>query len=161
MSSIANQQVEFKIAPPESLYIIGSNSIQNSGEFYILEANAASSPENKRRKRILDIGVTLILLPLTPVLLIINKNRIQLIRNIFNVLFNKVSWVGYHWKDDLGIQLPIYVKGVITPYEFIEKEILDKEKIENVNYQYARNYTISKDLELIFKGLLRLGNSPH
>lgn len=160
MSSIANQQVEFKIAPPESLYIIGSNSIQNSGEFYILEANAASSPENKRRKRILDISVTLILLPLTPVLFIINKNRIQLIRNIFNVLFNKVSWVGYHWKDDLGIQLPIYVKGVITPYEFIEKDLLDKEKIENVNYQYARNYTISKDLELIFKGLLRLGNSP-
>tara|TARA_R110002049_G_scaffold3502_10_gene26254 strand:+ start:1083 stop:3056 length:1974 start_codon:yes stop_codon:yes gene_type:complete len=161
MSALSDQQVEFKIAPPKSLYIIGSNSIQNSGEFYILEANAASSPENKRKKRLFDLFVALLLFPLLPLLILINKNRIQLLKNFGKVLLGKISWVGYRWEDKMEIQLPIYVKGVFKPYEFIEKELLDPEKIDKINYQYARNYSVAKDLELIGKGLLRLGNTPY
>jgi O-antigen biosynthesis protein len=160
MSAIADKQVEFKIAPPESLYIIGSNSIQNSGEFYILEANAASSPENKRKKRILDIIIWLILLPFLPILFLFNKNRLQLFTNFIDLIIGRISWVGYRWKDKLGVQLPIYVKGIIQPYELIDKELLDEEKIGKTTYQYARNYKLSKDIELIFKSLFSLGNLP-
>ncbi len=160
MSAIADKQVEFKIAPPESLYIIGSNSIQNSGEFYILEANAASSPENKRKKRILDIIIWLILLPFLPILFLFNKNRLQLFTNFIDLIIGRISWVGYRWKDKLGVQLPIYVKGIIQPYELIDKELLDEEKIGKTTYQYARNYKLSKDIELIFKSLFSLGKLP-
>jgi GT2 family glycosyltransferase len=160
MSALSNAQVEFKIAPSESLYIIGSNSIQNSGEFYILEANAASSPENKRKKRLLDIAISLILFLILPLVLLLNRLRIQVIKNIVIVLIGKASWIGYRWEDKMGIQLPIHVKGVIKPSSFEAPELFDEEKKDKLNYQYARDYSIWKDLQIFLSGFLKLGNTP-
>ncbi len=160
MSALSNAQVEFKIAPPESLYIIGSNSIQNSGEFYILEANAASSPENKRKKRFLDVIISLMLIPLLPIVLVLNKFRIQTIKNVGIVLIGKASWIGYRWEDKMGVQLPIHVKGVLKPSSFEAPELLDEEKKDKLNYQYARDYSIWKDLQMLFSSFLKLGNTP-
>ena len=50
MSTINNENIEFKIAQPDSS-LIGSNSINSSGDVYVLNINAISQ-EDKRKKRL-------------------------------------------------------------------------------------------------------------
>src|SRR5690606_12392810 len=95
MSKVADKRIEFKIAPPESLYIIGSNSIETSGEVFMLDVNSVSLERNRRAKRVLDIALSLAFVPLIPVLLFIVKQPLGLVRNIFQVLFGKKSWAGF------------------------------------------------------------------
>uniref|UniRef100_UPI00345F1232 glycosyltransferase n=1 Tax=Lentimicrobium sp. TaxID=2034841 RepID=UPI00345F1232 len=68
MAQLRDMEIEFKIAPPESLSIIGSNSISTMGDVYIVDINSITKVNNHRNKRQLDIGTALILLPLFPVL---------------------------------------------------------------------------------------------
>ncbi|GIV44271.1 MAG: hypothetical protein KatS3mg035_1394 [Bacteroidia bacterium] len=111
MSRISNTNIEFKIAPPESLFIIGSNSINTNGELYIVNINSINKTSNIRSKRFLDISSSLILILFLPVLLIIVPNRIGLISNILQVLLGKKSWVGYK-ETNLKQELPKIKKGV-------------------------------------------------
>jgi GT2 family glycosyltransferase len=161
MSEIKDKNVEFKIAPPESLYIIGSNSIQNSGEFYIMDTNAISNPTNRRKKRALDISISILSLILSPILLLFVQSKVQFLINIFRVIWGKTSWVGYHWTDKIGEQLPLHKKGVLTPADNFDRELIDPELISKTNYQYSRNYNTIKDIELILKNITKLGNTPH
>jgi len=161
MSEIKDKSVEFKIAPPESLYIIGSNSIQNSGEFYIMDTNAISKPTNRRKKRALDIGISIMSILISPILLLIVKSKAQFIANIFIILRGQASWVGYHWSDKIGDQLPLHKKGVLAPADNFDRELIDPELINKTNYQYSRNYSTAKDIEIIIKNTVKLGNYPH
>ena len=67
MSELENPQIEYKIAPPESLSLIGSNSINTAGDLYTLEINSISKIKNHRNKRFLDIVVSLLLCLSLPV----------------------------------------------------------------------------------------------
>ena len=62
MITLVTKGVEFKIAPPESLSIIGSNSIDTAGDLYVIDVNNVGRPENRREKRLLDIVAGLFLL---------------------------------------------------------------------------------------------------
>ncbi len=66
MSELKNEQVDYKIAPPESLSIIGSNSINASGDLYVIDINAITKKANRRNKRLLDVLVSLTLLVFFP-----------------------------------------------------------------------------------------------
>ena len=55
MSVIDRHNLDFKIAPEESMYVIGSNSINTQGELYAFEVNGINKPENIRNKRVFDI----------------------------------------------------------------------------------------------------------
>ena len=95
MSELKDQQVDYKIAPPESLSIIGSNSINTSGDLYVIDINAITKMSNRRNKRLLDIIVSFVLLVLYPIDLFFVKNPLQLLVNLFSVLFSRKSLVGY------------------------------------------------------------------
>ncbi|MFN5793797.1 MAG: glycosyltransferase family 2 protein, partial [Bacteroidota bacterium] len=45
---VDNQKIEYKIAPPESLFIIGSNSINSQGELYVVEINSIGKESSRR-----------------------------------------------------------------------------------------------------------------
>ena len=47
MSLIGNTHLDIKIAPPESMYVIGSNSINAQGELYALNVNSITKKENQ------------------------------------------------------------------------------------------------------------------
>src|SRR5439155_7957891 len=83
-------------APPESLFIIGSSSIDNPGELYVIDINSISKSVNKRNKRVIDLLLGLLLLTLSPVFIFLQKNPIGYLKNIFNVLIGKISLVGYY-----------------------------------------------------------------
>ena len=55
MSVIDRHNLDFKIAPEDSMYVIGSISINTQGELYAFEVNGINKPENIRNKRVFDI----------------------------------------------------------------------------------------------------------
>lgn len=155
MSRISHTNIEFKIAPPESLFIIGSNSINTNGELYVLNINSINKPANKRNKRMLDIIVSLLLIILFPILVIISPTRLGLFRNILNVLIGKKSWVGY--KQTLQKQeLPKIKNAVLNPVDFLPK-LPDEQTIHRLNQLYAKDYQVNNDLHIILKSWRLLG----
>ena len=62
MLGLSHANVDYKIAPQESISIIGSNSIDTQGELYSLDFNLIAKSSNKRIKRLFDILSSIILL---------------------------------------------------------------------------------------------------
>lgn len=157
MGNIENNEVDFKIAPPESLYIIGSNSIESSGEYYIIGSNAILKPLNQRNKRFLDIVISLLLFILSPILILFMRNKTNFLKNIWLVLLGRISLVGFSnlfGKRDPELRIR---QGVLTPADLYDQDTLEDHLIEKINFEYGRNYGLLKDLEIIFKNLLKLG----
>jgi len=157
MSMQTSRHVEYKIAPPESLFIIGSSSVDNPGELYVIDINSILRPVNKRNKRLLDILFSLFLLPLFPILIFLLRNPGGLLSNIFNTLLGKRSWVGYAPNENSRTNLPQIRPGVISPADGL-KQKLDHETIGRLNSLYAKDYNVYKDLDLIRKGWRKLGS---
>jgi GT2 family glycosyltransferase len=65
MSRLVQTNVDFKIAPPESLFLVGSNSIDSAGDLYVIDINSIAKPENKRNKRLFDIFLQYLCFPFT------------------------------------------------------------------------------------------------
>lgn len=142
--------VDYKIAPPESLSVIGSNSIDTSGDLYVIDINSVSKVANRRNKRVLDIAIALLLLVLLPLELFFVKNFIGLIANIFSVLFGYRSWVG----TPSG---PKSMKpGVLRPTDAFRQSV-DVETTERLNLLYTKDYRTWNDLNIILKGFRNLG----
>ncbi|MFH1161232.1 MAG: glycosyltransferase [bacterium] len=158
MSELKDQQVDYKIAPPESLSIIGSNSINTSGDLYVIDINAITKMDNRRNKRLLDVITASGLLLFYPILLFTVKNPIGLIRNIFLVLLSLKSWVGYSDLTESEIhRLPGIKKGVLNPFDAFRKKPVPGEAIARLNLLYARDYKITNDVNIILKGFRDLG----
>jgi GT2 family glycosyltransferase len=158
MSELKDQQVDYKIAPPESLSIIGSNSINTSGDLYVIDINAITKVSNRRNKRLLDIIVSLILLIFYPIDLFFVRNPFHLFINLLSVMFSRKSLVGYTtYSDPEDQRLPEIRKGILTPIDAFEEKNILPEAAFRLNIMYARDYKISNDLKIIFKGFRELG----
>ncbi len=156
MSELKDTLVDYKIAPPESLYIIGSNSIDTSGDLYVVNINSISKFSNKRNKRFFDIMASLLLIIISPALLFFVKNTTGFFRNIFLVLFARRSWVGYNRNEESN-KLPAIHKGILNPSDAFQKRTLDNEMITRLNMIYARDYRIMNDINILIKGIKELG----
>lgn len=157
MRSINMPGVQFKIVPEESSFIIGSNSKNTSGDFYTLDLNLAlSQPLHLRKKRMLDILVSFILLALSPLLVFFIRQPLNYIRNLFSVLAGRKTWVGYMNAGNLA-GLPKIKSGVLNPAS-TEKTIVESATASKLNLLYARNYTVEKDLYIILLSIAKLGN---
>jgi lipopolysaccharide/colanic/teichoic acid biosynthesis glycosyltransferase len=157
---LKDEQVDYKIAPPESLSIIGSNSINTSGDLYIIDINAIIKKSNRRNKRMLDVTVSLILLLLYPLLIFIVKKPVGVLKNIGAVLFAMKSWVGYTYLSESETQrLPEIKSGVLNPQDAFKQKNLSEETIIRLNLLYARDYKLANDINIIIKGFSQLGRS--
>jgi len=157
MGAIDEQAVDFKIAPPESLYIIGSNSIESSGEYYLIGSNAILKPIHQRNKRLVDILLSLLFILCSPLLILLQRDRRQFYANLFKVLSGKLSLVGFSSLFGDGDQQLRIKKGILTPADLHEKETLDAHIIEKLNFEYGRDYRLANDLEIIANNLRELG----
>lgn len=155
MTRTFNRNVEYKIVAEGSEYIIGSSSKNTKGDFYTLNIQLnIIKEENIRSKRMLDVMVGFILLPLSPLLMWLTLKPFQFLKNIFDVLLGKYSWVGF--TQNLQIKLPEIKKGIITPVN--GKELKDLSRITRKNFLYARDYNPYIDLKLILLSFRRLGS---
>ncbi|MCX6243140.1 MAG: glycosyltransferase [Bacteroidetes bacterium] len=158
MSELQDQQVDYKIAPPESLSIIGSNSINTSGDLYVIDINAITKMANRRNKRLLDILISFSLLVLYPVALFLVKNPFGMLKNLISVLFARRSLVGYApHKTTEDHRLPEIRKGILTPIDAFKDKNINTEASERLNIMYARDYKLTNDLIIISKGFRNLG----
>jgi GT2 family glycosyltransferase len=155
MLTLVSSGVDFKIAPPESLSIIGSNNIDTAGDLYMIDVNSISKSNNKRNKRLLDIGISILAILFSPVLFFMQENKANFFINCFNVLFGFYSWVGYGKITDKA--LPEIKRSVLSPGMLIGDDA-DSDKIKLANLRYAKDYKIEKDLIVIWKCRKKLGS---
>jgi hypothetical protein len=155
MTAIDSSKIDFKIAQPDSLSLIGSNSIETAGDLYVLNINSITKTENIRSKRTFDLLLSVAFILATPLLVFIYKKPINYIRNIFKIFFGKLSFVGYlSGSSNQAYQLPRIKKGVLNPIDglvFEDKSITDK-----LNLIYARDYSIRKDFGILVKAWKKL-----
>jgi hypothetical protein len=156
MTDINQPRIEYKIAPPESVFIIGSNSVNTQGELYLLEMNTIEKSANRRNKRLFDIAVSIILLIFSPLLVFANKKPLNFIANIFQVLVGKKSWVGFSNKYDQHLKLPKIKPGILSSADLIESENFDVNTYVNLDLLYAKNYSVDEDLQILLKNLNKL-----
>ena len=156
MSSLTDHEVSFKIAPPESLFIIGSNSIEAFGDLFAISINAINRPENRRMKRLLDLMICGMVLLGLPVHLFFVKNRKGLIHNLLAVLAGKRSWVGYHPSEE-NHKLPRIKNGVLYPDDVVKNKTLHPDTISNLNKMYAKDYKPENDLTIVLKAYRKMG----
>lgn len=157
MSAPSASNVEYKIAPPESLFIIGSSSVDDPGELYIIDINSINKKVNRRNKRFIDVSFSIVLLIASPLLFLTQRNGIEFLRNIFRVLSGKFSWVGYSGRS---LRLPKIKEGVLNPLDALRNSVNDELTINRLNSLYARDYRVYTDIKIIKKGWRNLGRRP-
>ena len=150
-------KVDYKIAPEDSLSIIGSNSIHTRGDLYTVDINAVDRTSNRRNKRLLDLFLSLIFMILSPVIIFTQKEPIGFLKNIFKVIWGSYSWVGYYPLQSQLHQLPRIRKGVLNPVDSIKFKNHDNDTISHLNLLYARDYNLLKDLNIVLFAFRELG----
>jgi len=154
MSSIkTSNNVDFKIAQPDSLFLIGSNSIHTAGDLYLLELNTIATPQNKRNKRIFDVIAAVALLAFSPFVIWIIHRKLSFLSNIFLVLIGKKTWVGYSQK--------LSAKGLPKLKTSVLKVSGDESQLERIKKQqiiYAKDYGVALDLKILIQFFRNLGD---
>ena len=157
MSGVTLPGVQYKIVPEESSFIIGSNSKNSAGDFYALDISMAlSEHQHLRNKRMLDVLMALFFTLLSPILVVVVKHPLQFLKNIGEVLFGQKSWVGYTQSAN-QTTLPKIKKGVLSPITKLSQQV-EPGTANKLNFMYAKNYSIEKDLYIIFLSINKLGS---
>ncbi|MGZ4056215.1 MAG: glycosyltransferase [Bacteroidia bacterium] len=156
MHTLVSANVDFKIAPPESLSIIGSNSIDTAGDLYIIDVNSIGKPKNKRNKRLFDFLSSFIFIILSPGLILFQDNKTGFLKNCFSVLFASKSWVGYG--NDKHEQLPKIKPSVLSPADAIKNININSDTRNRLHLAYSKDYKIENDLNIVWKAFRKLGS---
>ncbi|MFP4288484.1 MAG: glycosyltransferase family 2 protein [Bacteroidales bacterium] len=156
MSGLHKKTLHYKIAPPESLFIIGSNSIDTFDDFFTVDINTLNQPANKRNKKLFDVLTNVFMIFLLPVHLLIIPQKKGLLKNITDVITGKKTWVGYHpGAPHKG--LPSIKPSVLNPADAFSDKDLDITTLKNLNTLYAKDYRIDHDFRIFRKAYKRLG----
>lgn len=161
MTEIDNRQLIYKIAPPQSLFIIGSNHKNQAGDLYTIDIQLALLlPEKKLNKRLLDIVFSVFLFLLSPFFIFFVHHKSGLYRNIFRVLNGKYSWVGFNPKESTE-GLPKIRPGIVYPKTLSEKADTANDISGNQNLFYAKDYSILTDIQIILQNFPEIGRNPY
>jgi len=148
--------IDYKIAPPGTMSIIGSNSADAAGELYHIRTNSIGRPINRINKRTFDITTSAAIVLLLPVLLIPAKKRKALVNNSIAVLLGCKTWVSYckpECNEHKG--LPVLKEGIFTPLTVFASKNNKLTTTTNANLLYAKNYKIKYDFNILLQGLVQ------
>ncbi len=152
MLDLTQLNVDYKIAPPASISIIGSNSIHTAGDLYVLNLNAISKKSNRRKKRFFDLCIFLLFFLFSWILVWFFARKSNFLKNIMDVFTGKKSWIGYIPGNDVSQKLPLLKHGILNPADIFSGFVPDKEKTMQLNMLYAKNYNLLTDAEILLKG---------
>nr|MDQ3073405.1 hypothetical protein [Bacteroidota bacterium] len=154
--ALKDEKISFRIVADGSKYIVGSTSKESKGDYYKDEEPLAINlNESRFNKRVFDIVAATFLLLTLPLNIWFVNMKGALVKNIFAVFQNRRSWVGY--SDEKQRSLPALKKGVLAPADQVKIMKLDDATLERLNYLYAKDYTVYKDLSIFFSGFSKLG----
>ncbi len=154
MTQLKSTPLEFKIAPPKQMFIIGSNSINTSSDIYFIEMNAINKESNKRYKRLFDFSISLTLILLFPLHFFLFKYPLRYLKNLFVVLLGYYTFVGLDSNLD-GVLLPNMKKSILHPLDMMNYNGVNQDVVD-LNLVYAKNYKIRNDLIILFKSFRKL-----
>lgn len=158
MTKLTGVPVNYKIAPPESLSIIGSNSINTAGELYTINFNSIGKASNLRTKRLFDLFVSVILIPLFPAWALFVPGSFTALKRLLQVLAGQLTLVSYYIYQEFDPgALPPLRKGILSPLAGINTEEITKEEADRINLIYAKDYKLFNDIVIFWKGFRRLG----
>ena len=146
-----SRDVEYKIVPSESDYVVGSNSISSREDLYSEQLNTIDTPINRRNKRIFDIVSSLVLLILSPVLIWFQRNKRRYYSNVVAVMVGRKTWVSSASGSakEGGMKL-----GVFHPADIdIKTSCIDRQQVA---IRYARNYHLSTDINILCKNITKI-----
>jgi lipopolysaccharide/colanic/teichoic acid biosynthesis glycosyltransferase len=137
-------RVNYYTIPADSNFVIGSHSKNANGLYFgeQIELNL-NKQEYRTQKRVFDIFIAIAVILLAPIFILFTKSRKWLL-NSGAVLLAKKTWVSY---SAASLNLPKLKKGIYTTdYELKEE---NKKFQENLDLLYAKNYSVSKDLQIL------------
>jgi GT2 family glycosyltransferase len=156
MMLLTSGRVEYKIAPPESLSIIGSHSINTPGDIYLIDFESINKPANRRNKKFFDVVSSIILIAGTPILVFMVKHPAQALVNIIRVLSGSYSWVGFH-PDPEHLNLPTIKPGILFPSDALGSENASAATLANLNMMYVKNYSVFTDVMILLRNFRQIG----
>ena len=156
MLNLSSPNLDYKIASPDGFSVIGSNSINTTGELYNVDINAIDKPENRRSKRMFDIVTSFFMILLSPVLIWFIKGKLKAYANLFSVLFGGKTFVSYCTNENDTSLLPKIKKGVFS-VDMIYGRNVKKDVADRLNIMYAKDYKVSHDAVMFFKLWRKLG----
>ena len=145
--------VDYKIAPEDSLSIIGSNSINTRGDLYTVDIKAIDTESNRRNKRLFDFITSVFSIIFWLPLTLVVKKPVRFLKDAILVLLGRRTWVGYCSPADETQKLPKIRKGIFNPATHLDKTDVDSDLVNQLNLFYARDYTIWKDAEIFFRSV--------
>lgn len=150
-------KIDYKILNEGSNALIGSNSKNSAGDLYVAERSyALFKPQNLRSKRVFDLTVALLMFPLLPLNIFLIKNFGKFVSNWMSVLLGRKSWIGFSSEKNLK-NFPSAKRGILHPSENLNDLNLTIEEKVEVELNYARHYSVSDDVSLLFKNHSLLG----
>ena len=152
MTQTSAVDLEFKIAQPDTSFLIGSNSIDRAGELYVLNFNSLNHPENKRVKRLIDVVFSGLFILTLPFHIWIFNDKKSLIQGLFSVLIGRKTFVGYTEKETLTKSKQ--KQSIIGPFDHLK--LSSKEDRERFFLIYSRDYTPLFDIRSILRNFRSL-----
>lgn len=157
-----NKEINFKVASESSDVILGSHSKNSAGDLLTYDVGFNINKSHQRRlKRSVDVVVSLLFVVFSPLLIWIQLQKVQFLKNIFSVLINRKTWVSYKKSDTPISNLPPVNEGVLSPVDnlYIDKQEITQAFVDRQNYLYAKDYQVVLDLQTIFNSLNKLGGA--
>ena len=157
--TILGPDIQYKMANETALSIIGSPSKDTRGELitYDLQQNL-QIPHFLVQKRLLDLGVALLLLIASPVVIWNIRQKRGFAVNWWQVIRGQKTWVGYAKGDPLVRHLPPLRPGVVSPTLKYAERANHPDTLHKINSLYAKEFDIWMDIEIIFRGFQNLGH---
>jgi len=157
MSRLIGTSVDFKIAPPESMSVIGSNSINTAGDLYTIHFNSIAKAANRRNKRLFDFSSSFLLLITSPLWFLFVDGRLRSVENTLRVLIGERTWVAYlQAEHPEQPDLPKLKKGILNPGIHLTDESLAPERINEINVVYSKDYRVFNDLLIIARNFRKI-----
>ncbi len=147
----------FKIAPPESISVIGSNSINTAGDLYVVDINSLAKGVNKRKKRMFDILSGVFLFATWPILVFLVPKAFRLLINSFKVIIGKYTWVGITLDGQQSIHQKELKKGILSPSDSLKNKVVSSKLKQRMIIMYAKDYKVYNDLVIMFRSYRLLG----
>ena len=141
MAHLRTTGVEYRIAPRESDYVIGSETVLTPDDLYIASLDTISTDTARRTKRMFDIGTSFMLLLLSPVLIWLQKNKGKYFTHCLSVMVGSLTWVGYTGHC-----------GVFTPADIMDGKPTEQLR-ERLTLRYMRHYNTATDFSILIRNL--------
>ncbi|WP_375417334.1 glycosyltransferase family 2 protein [uncultured Hymenobacter sp.] len=156
MQRVQSPAVSFKILPENSQYIIGSRDKDAPGDYYVpAQLLRLHQPAQVQAKRVLDVGLSVGLLLLAPLLIGFQRDKLGFLRNAGQVLLGRYHWVGLRYPA--GGRPP--ARAVLSPLDAapVPAAPLTEATRRRLELLYAKDYEPEMDLRIVARCWRRLG----